>query len=523
MISMDTKQEIYRRYFKEGDSERKIARDLRLHRDTVRRYLQQYLNVQKSKKNPADNQLALEHLVESAPSYNCSKRLAKRLTNPVIKQIDLLLSENDDRRQQGLHKQLRNKMDIWNNLQSQDFQIGYTTVCNYVRKKQLQVREAYIRQEYVPGEVCEFDWGEIHLYIQGRLKRFYMSAFTSAYSNYRFARLFVRQDSLAFMESHNLFFEHTRGVYQEMVYDNMRVAVSAFVGREKEPTQALLRMEGWFGFLHRFCNVRRGNEKGHVERSIDVIRHHVFSNKNDFDSFDQAQEYLIQGLQVLNDRAFNTQNASERFNVEQRLLWHYPGPMGCYITEMLKVDKYATFSYSTNRYSAPDHLVGERIEVKIYSSELRVYYQDALLATHVRNYGHGNWTVDINHYLRTFERKPGALAASTALSQNERLQAIFKRHFLESTNDFVHILTYCKENLVSVGRLEQAVENIFRQCPHDVSSDKIIALLGNKPSDESLSSVDVSVDTKRIDQSSQQILDNMRALTHQPTAYTTQA
>lgn len=253
-----------------------------------------------------------------------------------------------------------------------------------------------------------------------------------------------------------------------------------------------------------------------------MIRHHVFSNKNDFDSFDQAQEYLIQGLQVLNDRAFNTQNASERFKVEQRLLWHYPGPMGCYITEMLKVDKYATFSYSTNRYSAPDHLVGERIEVKIYSSELRVYYQDALLATHVRNYGHGNWTVDINHYLRTFERKPGALAASTALSQNERLQAMFKRHFLESTKDFVHILTYCKENLVSVGRLEQAVENIFRQCPHDVSSDKIIALLGNKPSDESLSSVDVSVDTKRIDQSSQQILDNMRALTHQPTAYTTQ-
>lgn len=268
MISMDTKQEIYRRYFKEGDSERKIARDLRLHRDTVRRYLQQYLNVQKSKKNPADNQLALEYLVESAPSYNCSKRLAKRLTNPVIKQIDLLLSENDDRRQQGLHKQLRNKMDIWNNLQSQDFQIGYTTVCNYVRKKQLQVREAYIRQEYVPGEVCEFDWGEIHLYIQGRLKRFYMSAFTSAYSNYRFARLFVRQDSLAFMESHNLFFEHTRGVYQEMVYDNMRVAVSAFVGREKEPTQALLRMEGWFGFLHRFCNVRRGNEKGYVKYII---------------------------------------------------------------------------------------------------------------------------------------------------------------------------------------------------------------------------------------------------------------
>jgi transposase len=44
----------------------------------------------------------------------------------------------------------------------------------------------------------------------------------------------------------------------------MRVAVSKFVGKyEKEPTRALLDLSFHYGFNHRFCNARRGNEKGH--------------------------------------------------------------------------------------------------------------------------------------------------------------------------------------------------------------------------------------------------------------------
>ncbi len=43
---MDTKQEITRRYFREGDSERKIARDLKISRKTVKKYLQDHLKAQ---------------------------------------------------------------------------------------------------------------------------------------------------------------------------------------------------------------------------------------------------------------------------------------------------------------------------------------------------------------------------------------------------------------------------------------------------------------------------------------------
>ncbi|HEY5500016.1 MAG TPA: hypothetical protein VIK20_06505 [Bacteroidales bacterium] len=47
-------------------------------------------------------------------------------------------------------------------LHDRGIEIGYTTVCNYIRSKQGKSpvnKEAFIRQQYTPGSVCEFDWG----------------------------------------------------------------------------------------------------------------------------------------------------------------------------------------------------------------------------------------------------------------------------------------------------------------------------------------------------------------------------
>lgn len=92
-----------------------------------------------------------------------------------------------------------------------------------------------------------------------------MSTFTSAKGNFRYARLFTKQDTACFQESHALFFDKISGVYRTMVYDNTRVAVKKFiVTHEKEHTEALLRLSIYYGFKFRFCNIRSGNEKGHV-------------------------------------------------------------------------------------------------------------------------------------------------------------------------------------------------------------------------------------------------------------------
>ena len=59
-------------------------------------------------------------------------------------------------------------------------------------------------------------------------------------------------------------------------------SLSLLVSTIKEPTQALLDLRAHYLFSHRFCNARKGNEKGHVERSVEYIRRKAFALKGDF-------------------------------------------------------------------------------------------------------------------------------------------------------------------------------------------------------------------------------------------------
>ncbi|WP_170982999.1 IS21 family transposase [Dyadobacter frigoris] len=409
-------QEIILQFYREGKSQRSICKTLGISRKTVQKYISDYAT---SSSTASQETASLNEYLTKTPAYNAENRGKRRLTNEIQQAIDNLLLLNEDNKQQGLVKQLLKKCDIFDQLQSQGFSIGYTSVCNYIKDKKqaaTKPKEAYIRQLYAPGSVCEFDWAEVKLRINGELCRYQLAVFTSAYSNYRYARLFSRQDTLSFMEAHIAFFDLLGYVYQELVYDNMRVAVARFVGKhEKQPTDALLQLRGHYGFTHRFCNVRRGNEKGHVERSVEYVRRKSLSLKSTFDDLDQANAWLYGRVDQLNSsmQQLSGKTAIELLDEEKCFLRPSPLKLTCAEQAQLRaaaaaVDKYSAVSYRTNRYSVPDHLVGEFVDVRIMSQELFFYHKNTKIATHFRSYGKHDWLVSIDHYLDTFRKKPGA-------------------------------------------------------------------------------------------------------------------
>ena len=330
---MYTKQEIIINSFRENKSQRQIARELQISRKTVRKYIQEH---ERALQSAGSKETAQALNLSIKPIYKMTvPRQKLKLTTEVQEVIDELLSKNREKLSQGLRKQLMKKKDIHDKLLDQGFDVGYTTVCNYIRFKENRQtsKEAYIRQSYLPGDVCEFDWGEIKLLIGGKRKSLQLAVFTSAYSNYRYAFIYNRQDTLSFMEAHTRFFKQIDGVYREMVYDNMRVAVAKFVGRyEKEPTRALLELRGHYQFTHRFTNFYRGNEKGHVERSVEYVRRKAFAPKDDFASVIKAQEWLESTLKKLNrgKQQGKGKSADELLLEEKRVLRkHPPSAMIC--------------------------------------------------------------------------------------------------------------------------------------------------------------------------------------------------
>jgi len=481
---MYTKQEIILRYYREGKSQRRISRELGISRLTVKKYIKQIQLEEQSDEAQAQN---VAKGLTTASVYNSSNRGRLRLTTEIQEVIDGLLKENKKKRLSGLGKQVLKKADILAVLHGQGFQIGYTTVCNYIRQREgkLAIKEAFIRQSYEPGSCCEFDWGEVKLQIAGSQQRFYMAVFTSSYSNYRYARLYHRQDTLAFMESHVSFFGYTQGrVYQELVYDNMRVAISKFAGKhEKEPTTALLQLKGHYQFSHRFCNAYRGNEKGHVERSVEYVRRKAFGLKDDFEDEDQAQQHLLKTIGELNEtpQQLTQKTACEMFLEEKAMMPVIATALSCSEVCQLRVDKYATFSYSTNRYSVPDSLVGLFVDVKIFSDKLEVYYQNQLRANHQRSFIKHHWTISIEHYLDTFRRKPGALAGSTALVSSSYLKNLYEKYFKGVPRDFIDLLHYCYQHQVEGEKLEATVCRLMECCGQNITTEKIKTLLGNKP------------------------------------------
>ena len=485
MLEVETNHQIVLLFYREGLSLRKIAKKLKIHRRTVKARIDQYEQFKASPISDQDKPKSLlNQYLKTGSVYNSATRTKRKLSDDIIAIIDKCLLENEAKRLDGRMKQRLKKIDIHEQILSAGHLISYTIVCEYIRTKVLQSQEAFIRQGYAEGSCCEFDWAEIKLNLDGQYKRYYLAVFTSAFSNYRYALIFQHQDSLAFKEAHICFYEHIGGVYQQMVYDNMRVAIAKFVGKtEKIPTEGLLQLSRWYQYQWRFCNTAKGNEKGHVERSVEYVRRKVFGFKDSFKTIQEAQSYLLCRVSELNERPGTEQrdSAAVKLELERKGLSVHPGRMECYAGENHKVDKYSTICFGTNRYSVPDHMIGKMVFAKIYSQWIKIYHSNSVLCQHNRVYERFDWQIDINHYLVTLQRKPGAVAGSIALKQAPLwVQSIYSKHFIHDARSFIELLQYCQLNDIGSKQMSDCVNKLSHQFADGVNTTHVMALLGNQ-------------------------------------------
>lgn len=303
-----------------------------------------------------------------------------------------------------------------------------------------------------------------------------MAIFTTAHGNYRYARLFPKQNTNCFLESHVLFFEKIQGVYRTMVYDNMKVAVKKFIGRtEKEPTDELLKLSLYYGFNFRFCNAYSGNEKGHVERSVDYIRHKAFCDKDTFQSLEEANAYLESICDNLNNKlqpSYSNKSASQMFGEEKEyILPRMPMYETAEIID-LRVDKYSTIVIDTCHYSVSDRYINCLVRVKKYSNKIICFYNNDKIAEHVRKYGFNEWVFNIDHYLNTLTKKPGSLTHSVAVKQmDSRLKKIYSSYYTQKEKEFIELLKFIGEN--GLEKIEKSIQVILSTNSMDISTEKI--------------------------------------------------
>jgi len=487
MIKLVEKAGIIKKYY-EGKKVIEISRELGLNRGTVSKYIKEYERLRKEieeqETNSEEIDIKLIEKLSEKPKAKIGKRPKKKLTEKIQKRLGDYIEINEERKLKKQIKQLMNVEEMHRQLIEEGYEIGKTTVYNYVREFTEKTREAYIRQEYLPGEVVEFDWGELKIEIAEKMKRLQLALFTTAYSDNHYGLIYEKQNTESFIDSHIKYFNYLGKVPLKIVYDNMRVAVKTFVGTEKEPTEALLKLETHYVFDHRFCNARRGNEKGHVENGVGYVRARAFSYKASFNTIEEAQEHLNEVLEKINSepkKQKEGKSSKELLEIEKNKMRVKSPDFEYSVMKTLRADKYSTITIDTCKYSVPDEYAQKHVKVKLYATKIKIYSKEGVVAEHERLYAFNKWVINIEHYCRTLKRKPGAIAGSTALHQApKKLVNIYNEYYTTKPKDFIDLIEFMKNKEIKINEIEETIKTLKTQSIKEIDTSKIKVILERK-------------------------------------------
>lgn len=468
----------------EGHSNRKLEKMIGVNRKTIAKYWNEYNRQLELLSTSGDSNKEIQEKLCSDPAYDSSNRKSRKYTEEMDKFLDEILEDEKEKcKILGTNKQQLTQLQIYELIEQEGFDISKSTICNKIREKHQKPKECFIKQDYDFGDRLEYDFGEVKLVLNGVTGTYHMAVLSSPGGDFRWAYLYKNQKQEVFLDSHVNFFEMVKGVYKEVVYDNMKNVVTRFIGKnEKELNKELLKLSLYYGFDINVTNCFKGNEKGHVESSVKIIRNKVFAKHYRFRTFEDAREHLNNQLMELNQ----TSNISE----EIKYLLPYKPKLELADITTLKVNKYSFIQSKTNFYSVPEYLVGKTVTAKIYYDHIVVFSNNHMVCQHKKIDGSHEISIDIRHYLNSFIKKPGALKNSLALKRIPQLKSIYDKHFNKNPKEFIEIIRKNKEKNINellevFSECEKSPINIisFKQYKGETTINNITRTQTNKYND----------------------------------------
>jgi len=270
--------------------------------------------------------------------------------------------------------------------------------------------EAYLRLRTLPGEQAQVDWAHFgHLQI-GRARRPLM-AFVMVLSHSRmiFLRFFLDARMDSFLRGHVEAFIAFNGCPRIALYDNLKSAVLERVGEAIRFNPEMLALAGHYRFEPRPVAVARGNEKGRVERAIRFIRDSFFAGRAFTDLPDLNAQARLWCLGVAADRRWPEDSAlsvRQAFEAEGRSLMALPETAFALGERVaVKVGKTPYVRFDTNDYSVPHTHVRRTLTVLADESCVRVLDGATELARHPRCWDSHAQIEDDAHVQRLVDAK----------------------------------------------------------------------------------------------------------------------
>ena len=312
MIEMACIEVIRHLYFQQGWKVRRIARELHVSRQTVRKAVRS----------------------AEVPTYHLAVPRPKPVLGPYIEYIDRLLGEREE------------------------------------QPRKLEVQDVFLPLEFEAGDHAQCDWLTVVVVLGGKRVSVECFALRLCFSRASFVAVYPSQCQEAFFDGHKRAFLFLEGVPHTVVYDNLKTAVKrVLTGRNRLEQDRFISFRG-FGYVSSFCNIGKANEKGQVESLARFVERNFFSPLPEADSIEELNDYLRLRCEEYLDRehpelpGVSIREALER---ERGLLLPLPRhDVECCRITTASVNTRSLFRFDGNSYSVPCRYANGEVTVKVF-------------------------------------------------------------------------------------------------------------------------------------------------------------
>ena len=392
MLVVETIARIRRDHLDRGKSIRRIARELKLPRNTVRKAIRGDVAA-----------FGYERSVQPLPKLG-----------PWIGELEGLLESNQGKRRRERLSLVR----MFEQLQARGYEGGYDAVRRYAtswrRRHSKSGSQAYVPVIFDPGEAYQFDWSHEYAVVAGTTTRVKAAHLRLCHSRFFLVQIFPREGQEMVFEAHERSFRFFGGVCRRGIYDNMKTAVqTVFVGKARTYNRRFLEMCSHHLVEPVACTPGAGWEKGQVESQVGHVRGRLFVPRPRGRTYAEINGWLedqcIAEAKRRRHPTIKDKTVWEVFQAERAYLMDYRGPFDGFHAVAAAVSKTCLVRFDRNQYSVESRAVGRTVDVCAYADRIVIRQDGETVGEHPRCFERNKVIYNPWHYVPILKRKPGAL------------------------------------------------------------------------------------------------------------------
>ena len=379
MISDETRAQIRRYFYAEHWKIGTIASELSVHPDAVRKAIE-------------------------TERFASTLALRASIVDPYAEFIRLTLEQHPRLRATRIYAMARDR----------GYSGSVVQLRRAVARLRPQRREAFLQLHTFPGEQAQVDWAHFGHVMVGRAKRA-LSCFvaTLSYSRALYLEFFFDQTTENFLRGHVNAFAAWSGQPRVILYDNLKSAVLERRGNHILFNPRLIELSAHYHFAPQPCQVRRGNQKGRVERAIRYVRDSFFAGRPFTTLAECNRQAVLWRDQVAHQRSWpggDDRTVAAAFSEEQpRLLAPALHPFPTDRIETVRSGKTIYVRFDLNDYSIPPEAVGRQLTLVASDTRVRVLDGSLQIAQHARTYDRHQFVLDPVHQEAVLKLKRKAI------------------------------------------------------------------------------------------------------------------